>query len=334
MISNNQSILVIGGAGYIGSHIVLDLCDQGFDVTVFDNLSTGHKINIDSRAKFIEGDILNPDDLHSVFQFLVTTVFHFAALKAAGESMLEPGKYATANITGTINILNQMVESGVKNIIFSSTAAVYGMPEYLPVDENHPLNPVNFYGFTKLEIERLLHWYSKLKGIRYASLRYFNAVGYDLQGRIIGLERNPANLFPIVMETAAGIGESMQIFGDDYDTPDGTGIRDYIHVSDLASAHLKAMDYIINQQENLTLNLATGRGYSVLDVISQAQETTGNDISYKVVGRRPGDPAKLVAVSNLAKVKINWESEYSDIETILKSMWNIYHKHKASPIDL
>ena len=334
MISNNQSILVIGGAGYIGSHIVLDLCDQGFDVTVFDNLSTGHKINIDSRANFIEGDILNPDDLHSVFQSLFMTVFHFAALKAAGESMLEPGKYATANITGTINILNQMVESGVENIIFSSTAAVYGMPEYLPVDENHPLNPVNFYGFTKLEIERLLHWYSKLKGIRYASLRYFNAAGYDLQGRIIGLERNPANLLPIVMETAAGIGESMQIFGDDYDTPDGTGIRDYIHVSDLASSHLKAMDYIINQQENLTLNLATGRGYSVLDVISQAQETTGNDISYKVVGRRPGDPAKLVALSNLAKVKINWECEHSDIETILKSMWDIYHKHKAPPIDL
>ena len=248
--------------------------------------------------------------------------------------MLEPGKYAKANITGTINILNQMVDNKVQNFVFSSTAAVYGMPKYLPVDENHPLNPVNFYGFTKLEIERLLGWYSNLKGIRYASLRYFNAAGYDLQGRIIGLERNPANLLPIVMETATDIRNSMEVFGDDYDTEDGTGIRDYIHVSDLASAHLKAMDYIINQQENLTLNLATERGYSVLDVISQAQETTGNDISYKVVGRRPGDPAKLVAVSNLAKVKINWESEHSDIETILNSMWNIYHKHKAPPIDL
>ena len=334
MSVKNQSILVIGGAGYIGAHIELDLCDQGFDVTVFDNLSTGHKINIDSRANFIEGDILNPDDLHSVFQSLFTTVFHFAALKAAGESMLEPGKYATANITGTINILNQMVESGVENIIFSSTAAVYGMPEYLPVDENHPLNPVNFYGFTKLEIERLLGWYSNLKGIRYASLRYFNAVAYDLQGRIIGLERNPANLLPIVMETAAGIGESMQIFGDDYDTPDGTGIRDYIHVSDLATAHLKAMDYLQQKKDNLILNLATGEGFSVLDVINNAKKVTDADVPFKVVPRRPGDPAKLVAVSKLAKVKINWESEYSDIETILKSMWEIYLKHKAPPIDL
>ena len=334
MSYNNQSILVIGGAGYIGSHIVLDLCEKDYDVTVFDNLSTGHEINVDKRANFIHGDILHGDELKIVFEKSYDVIFHFAALKAAGESMLEPGKYATANITGTINILNHMLEFGVRNIIFSSTAAVYGMPEYLPVDENHPLIPINFYGFTKLEIERLLHWYSKLKGIRFVALRYFNAAGYDLQGRIIGLERNPANLLPIVMETAAGIGESMQIFGDDYDTPDGTGIRDYIHVSDLASSHLKAMDYIINQQENLTLNLATGRGYSVLDVIYQAQETTGNDISYKVVDRRPGDPAKLVALSNLAKVKINWESEYSDIETILKSMWEIYLKHKAQPIDL
>ena len=334
MISNNQSILVIGGAGYIGSHIVLDLCDQGFDVTVFDNLSTGHKINIDSRANFIEGDILNPDDLHSVFQSLFTTVFHFAALKAAGESMLEPEKYATANITGTINILNQMVENGVKNIIFSSTAAVYGMPEYLPVDENHPLNPVNFYGFTKLEIERLLHWYSKLKGIRFAALRYFNAAGYDPKRRIMGLERNPANLLPIIMETAVGIRKEMAIFGDNYDTLDGTGIRDYIHVSDLAKAHLKAMDYLQQKKDNLILNLATGEGFSVLDVINNAKKVTDADVPFKVVPRRPGDPAKLVAVSKLAKVKINWESEYSDIETILKSMWEIYLKHKASPIDL
>ena len=324
MSVKNQSILVIGGAGYIGTHIVLELCDAGYDVTVFDNLSTGHKINIDSRANFIEGDILNPDDLHSLFQSLFTTVFHFAALKAAGESMLEPGKYAAANITGTINILNQMVEIRVKNIIFSSTAAVYGMPEYLPVDENHPLNPVNFYGFTKLEIERLLHWYSKLKGIRFAALRYFNAAGYDLQGRIIGLERNPANLLPIVMETAAGIRESMRIFSDDYDTPDGTGIRDYIHVSDLASSHLKAMDYIINQQENLTLNLATGRGYSVLEVISKAKDITNSNFQFKIGQRRPGDTAKLIAVSKLAKNKIEWECEYSDIETILNTMWDVY----------
>ncbi len=328
MPSTNQSILIIGGAGYIGSHIVLDLCDSGYDVTVFDNLSTGDKINIDSRANFVQGDILNPHDLQSVFQSPFTTVFHFAALKAAGESMLEPEKYATTNISGTINILNQMLESGVQNIIFSSTAAVYGMPEYLPVDESHPLNPVNFYGFTKLEIERLLLWYSELKGIRFATLRYFNAAGYDLNGQIRGLERNPANLLPIVMEAAVGVRKEIAVFGNDYNTPDGTGIRDYIHVSDLASAHLKAMDYILQNNENLTLNLATGRGYSVLEVISKAKEITSTDIQFNIVKRRPGDPAELVAVSKLAKSKIGWECEYSEMKTILQSMWNVYKNQK------
>ena len=161
----NQTVLVIGGAGYIGSHIVLELCEQGYDVTVFDNLSTGHEKNIDPRARFIQGDIINQNDLSNIFQKDYSAVFHFAALKAAGESMLEPGKYAKANITGTINILNQMVDNKVQNFIFSSTAAVYGMPEYLPLDENHPLKPINFYGFTKLEIERILQRYSELKGI-------------------------------------------------------------------------------------------------------------------------------------------------------------------------
>ena len=213
-------------------------------------------------------------------------------------------------------------------IVFSSTAAVYGMPEYLPVDENHPLNPVNFYGFTKLEIERILQWYGKLTGIRYAALRYFNAAGYDLPGRIPGLERNPANLLPIVMETASGTRKYMQVFGDDYDTPDGTGIRDYIHVSDLASAHIKAMDYLMEEKDNLTLNLATGYGFSVLDVINQARAVTGNEISYEFVNRRLGDPAELVAVSKLAKKMINWECENSDIGAILESLWAVYNQKK------
>ena len=323
---NNQSILVIGGAGYIGSHIVLGLCQHDYDVTVFDNLSTGYEINVDSQAELVKGDILNIDELKNVFTKSYDVVFHFAALKAAGESMLEPGKYANANITGTINILNQMAKSGVQNIIFSSTAAVYGIPEYLPIDENHSLNPVNFYGFTKLEIERILFWFRELKGINFAALRYFNAAGYDPNGRITEIERNPANLLPIVMETAVGIRESMLVFGNDYDTADGTGIRDYIHVTDLASAHLKAMDYIIKKKENLTLNLATGRGYSVLDIIAQVKEVTDIDIPFKVVARRPGDLAELVAVSKLAQRMINWECKYSGIETILESMWTVYNK--------
>lgn len=328
MSSHKQSILVIGGAGYIGSHVVLELCELDYDVTVFDNLSTGNEINIDSRADMIKGDILNIDELKNVFTRSHDVVFHFAALKASGESMHEPGKYATANITGTINILNQMAERNVQNIIFSSTAAVYGMPEYLPIDENHPLNPINFYGFTKLEIERILFWFRELKKINFAALRYFNAAGYDPKGRITELERNPKNLLPILMETAMGIRKSMQIFGDDYDTADGTGIRDYIHVTDLASAHIKAMDYIINNQKNLTLNLATGIGYSVLDIIGQVKEITDIDIPFKVVGRRPGDLAEIVAVSELSKKRINWECEYSDIETILKSMWTVYNQKK------
>ncbi len=324
-----MNVLVIGGAGYIGSHTVLELCENGHSVAVFDNLSTGHLINIDSRAEFIQGDILNNDDLKDVFNGKFDAVFHFAALKAAGESMLEPGKYATSNITGTINILNQMVENNVTNFIFSSTAAVYGMPEYLPVDENHPINPINFYGHTKLAIENLLHWYSKLKGIRFGALRYFNAAGYDINGRIKGLEKNPANLLPIVLETAIGKRDSMDIYGDDYNTPDGTGIRDYIHVNDLATAHLRTLNYIVKTKENLTLNLATGKGYSVLEVIEKMQEIIGKNINYKIIDRRPGDPAELIAVSKLANEYLNWECNYSDIKTILQSMWDIYSQQKS-----
>ena len=319
-----MNVLVIGGAGYIGSHVALELCENGHDVTVFDNLSSGHLLNIDSRAEFIQGDILKNDDLKNVFTGKFEAVFHFAALKAAGESMLEPGKYATSNITGTINILNKMVENNIKCFIFSSTAAVYGMPEYLPVDEKHPINPINFYGYTKLAIENLLHWYSNLKGVRFGVLRYFNAAGYDMQGRIKGLEKNPANLLPIIMESAIGIQDTMDIYGDDYNTPDGTGIRDYIHVNDLAIAHVRALNYIMGKQENLTLNLATGKGYSVLEVIKNIQEIIGRRINYKIVDRRPGDPAELIAVSNLANEKLNWECKYSDINAILQSMWNVY----------
>ncbi len=326
MNAANKSVLVTGGAGYIGSHTVLELCGHGHDVTVFDSLRTGHEINIDPRAEFIRGDILNTDELKAVFSKSYDAVFHFAALKAAGESMLEPQKYSTANITGTINILNQMIEHDVKNIVYSSTAAVYGMPEYLPVDGGHSLEPINFYGFTKLEIERLLHWYSKLKGINYAALRYFNVAGYDLEGRITGLEKDPQNLLPIIMKTATGSRKSMQVYGDDYKTRDGSGIRDYIHVSDLATGHVKAMEYMMNQKKNLILNLATGSGYSVLDVIRQAGQVTGEVISHKVTERRPGDPAQVIAVSKLAKEQIGFECKYSDIKTILESMWNVYNQ--------
>jgi len=321
-----MNILVIGGAGYIGSHIVLELLDTGgHQVTIFDNLSTGSLKNIPDGVRFIEGDILNDADLAKAFESdTFDVVFHFAALKAAGESMDEPGKYAHHNITGSINILNAMMEYDVKKMIFSSSAAVYGYPEYLPIDENHPTKPVNFYGFTKLEIERILKWYSQLKDLRFAALRYFNAAGYDVKSRITEMEKNCANLLPIVMETAAGTREKVLIFGDDYDTNDGTGVRDYIHVNDLATAHIKAMNYLNNENKDLIVNLGTGIGYSVLDVINGTKNITKKAVPYQIVERRPGDPDELFAKSHDAEDLLDWKPIYSDLETLLKSMWEMY----------
>ena len=322
----DRSVLVIGGAGYIGSHLVLDLCDKGYDVTVFDNLSSGFEVNIDPRADFIKGDILNDGDLASLFKKKYLAIFHFAALKAVGDSMLDPMSYSKVNIFGTINILNQMVANNINFLIFSSTAAVYGKPQYLPLDEKHPLEPINYYGFTKLEMERLLKWYSSLKGINFAALRYFNAAGYDLDGRIVGLEKEPANLLPVVMETAIGLRKSISIFGNNYSTPDGTGIRDYIHVLDLVSAHKASLDYLLRSKSNIYLNLATGKGYSVLDVIKVAQSVTQKEIIYNFVDKRDGDCDQVVAKSNIAKKILDWDPKLSDMKQIIESMWNVYSK--------
>jgi UDP-glucose 4-epimerase len=323
-----MNILVIGGAGYIGSHIVLELLDTGgHQVTVFDNLSTGSLKNIPDGVRFIEGDILNDADLAKAFESDVfEVVFHFAALKAAGESMDEPGKYAHHNISGSINILNTMVQHDVKKMIFSSSAAVYGYPEYLPIDENHPTKPVNFYGFTKLEIERILKWYSELKDLRFAALRYFNAAGYDVQDRISEMEKNCANLLPIVMEAAAGTREKVMVFGDDYNTPDGTGVRDYIHVNDLATAHIKAMNYLEKENKDLIVNLGTGIGYSVLDVINGTKDITQKAVPYKIVERRLGDPDELFAKSHYAEDLLDWKPQHSDLATLIRSMWKMYKR--------
>jgi UDP-glucose 4-epimerase len=289
-----MNILVIGGAGYIGSHVTLELLDRGYDCTVYDNLSSGLRENIFPQAAFIHGDI---HDYPSLLDAMKTKVFdaliHLAASKAAGESMLNPEKYSHNNIAGTINILNAASAANIKNILFSSSAAVYGEPQYLPIDEKHPLDPQNYYGFTKLEIERILHWYEKLKGMRYASLRYFNAAGYDVKGRIKGLEQNPANLIPVIMETACGIRKELQIFGDDYDTPDGTCIRDYVHVNDLASAHCLSLDYIVKNNKSLVVNLGSKTGYSVKEVLEIARNITGKPIPHKIARRRSGDSTKL-----------------------------------------
>ena len=317
-----MKVLVTGGAGYIGSHVVLALCEEGNNVVVLDDLSTGNPEAVDKRALFIQGSTLNDNDLSKGLND-VDTVIHLAAFKAAGESMIHPEKYSHNNITGTITLINAMVKHGVNKFIFSSSAAVYGNPQYLPLDENHPLEPINYYGFTKLEIERILEWYGELKGLRFAALRYFNAAGYDSLGRITSLENNPENLIPVVMEVASGRREKMEVFGDDYDTDDGTGVRDYIHVTDLASAHVKCIEYL-NENTSLTVNLATGESHSVMDIINLTKEISGRDIPFDIVDRRPGDPAKLYASTNQAFKALNWEAEYSDLKTLLDTTWKVY----------
>ena len=317
-----MKILVTGGAGYIGSHVVLSLCDNGEDVVVLDDLSSGTQNAIDDRAKFILGSTLNKKDTDTALDG-VDVVIHLAAFKAAGESMLYPAKYSQNNIVGTINLINSMIDQDVNNFIFSSTAAVYGYPEYLPIDENHPLNPINYYGFTKLEIERILDWYNNLTGLKYAALRYFNAAGFDKEGRINHLEKNPQNLIPIVMEVASGFRKKLEVFGNDYDTKDGTGMRDYIHVTDLAKAHIKAIDYLIDH-DSLTINLATGDSHSVLDVIEMTKSITNKEILYDFVDRREGDPDQLFSSSSIASNILDWQPECSDLKSIIKDTWQVY----------
>jgi UDP-glucose 4-epimerase len=240
--------------------------------------------------------------------------------------MVKPEKYSLNNINGTMHLLNAAVEAHIPGIIFSSSAAVYGEPVYLPVDEQHPTRPENYYGFTKLEIERFLGWYEKLKGIRFAVLRYFNAAGYDVQGRIAGLEQNPANLIPVVMEAACGIREEVQVFGNDYDTPDGTGVRDYVHVSDLARGHVAALDYIQQHQHSLTVNLGSETGFSVLEILEAARRISGKPIPAKISGRRPGDPGTLTASAAYARKTLGWSARFSDLDTLVGSSWQAYRK--------
>lgn len=319
-----MKILVTGGAGYIGSHVVYELIDQGHDVTILDDMSLGLEENIDPRSIFVQGSTHSDSDLDSVLSVGFDGIIHLAAWKAAGESMTNPAKYAHNNLIGTINLLNACDRHGIKRFVFSSTSSVYGNPEYIPIDEKHPTEPISYYGETKLQVEKNLKWFSELKGIRFGVLRYFNAAGYDIKGRIKGRERNALNLIPIAMEVAAGIREKIQVFGDNYDTHDGTGVRDYIHVSDLATAHRKALNYISENDKDLLVNLATGEGHSVLDVINKSKEVSGKDIPFDIVGRRAGDPATVVAVSNRANKVLGWSTKYSDLDTLIRTTWDVY----------
>lgn len=322
-----MKVLVIGGAGYIGSHVVKELMAKGHEVTVFDNLSSGLIQNLFKKNEFIAGDILHPEDLDKTFARGFDAFIHLAAFKAAGESMIYPEKYSINNINGTLNILNAAVAHNCLNMVFSSSAATFGEPQYLPIDENHPKNPENYYGFTKLKIEEFMGWYDKLKNLKFAALRYFNAAGYDPEGVIYGLERNPANLLPVMMEVACGKRGKLKVFGSDYDTRDGTCIRDYIHVTDLASAHVLALEYIAKNKKSLTLNLGTGKGITVTEMLEATRRITGKEIPAEYVGRRAGDPAQLTASSKLAKEVLGWEPKYSDVDTLIKSTYDAYLKY-------
>ncbi len=325
-MSEKKKILVIGGAGYIGSHVVKALLANNFAVTVYDNMSTGQPCNLFTDANFVGGDIADEKKLHEVMAKGIDVVIHLAAKKAVGESMTNPQLYAQNNISGTINILNAMTDCGVKNIVFSSTAAVYGMPKYLPIDEQHPVEPMSFYGFTKAEIERVMDWYSKLKDFHYIALRYFNAVGYAADGSIRGKEKNPQNLLPIIMEVLSGKRKELQIFGNDYDTPDGTCIRDYIHVEDLATAHIAAVNELCARPVSHIINLSTGKGTSVLEMVHAAENVSGKKIPFKFAPRRSGDPAIVVADNSTARKILHWAPQYTDMKQIIQTTWNLEEK--------
>lgn len=324
-----MKVLVIGGAGYIGSHVVKALLASKHEVTVFDNLSTGQLCNLFPEAALITGDIRHADDIAAAFARGFDAAIHLAAFKAVGESMAEPEKYSVNNITGTLNILNAAGAHNCRNIVFSSSAAVFGSPEYIPIDEKHPTNPESYYGFTKLEIERFLGWYDTLKGIKYAALRYFNAAGYDPEGQLHGLEKNPQNLLPIVMEVACGWRKELQIFGQDYDSRDGTCVRDYVHVADLAVAHVNALKYISEHNESITVNLGSEKGVSVTEMVEAARRITGKPIPARYVDRRSGDASSLYATSALARKLIGWDPKYSDVDTLIASTWAVYRDAPA-----
>ncbi len=313
-------ILVVGGAGYIGSHVVHDLAEAGHRVVVLDNLSTGDRRNVPQGVSLVVGDLVEGDELDAVLADGIDVVFHFAARKAVGESMEYPHRYSRNNLIGTLRLLAAMRQHGVSRFVFSSSAAVYGSPRYLPIDEAHPCHPDNYYGYTKLAIEQNLDWFDRLTGLRYASLRYFNATGYDLRRRVTTREKETANLTPIVMEAVTGMRDRVNVFGGDYETRDGTCIRDYIHVNDLADAHLAAMDALLSGSDSMVLNLGTETGSTVLEMLEAATRVFGVEIAHDIVDRRAGDPAVLVASSAHARELLGWRPRHSDLDTVFDSM--------------
>lgn len=315
-----KNILVVGGAGYIGSHIVYDLNEAGYHVIVYDNLSEGHKEAV-AGNDFILGDINDTDTLNKVFEEnKIDAVMHFSAYAYVGESVEKPEKYYRNNVSATINLLSAMLKYNVKNFIFSSTCATYGIPIYTPIDEQHPQNPINPYGASKVMVERILSDYNKAYGLKYIALRYFNAAGAHHSGNIGEAHRIETHLIPLVLKTLTKERDSVQIFGTDYETPDGTCVRDYIHVCDLATAHKAALEMLLSGGESKCINLGTGVGISVREIISICEKVTGMKVPVVIVDRRAGDPPYLVASNKYAKEILNFNPKY-DIYDIIKTAW-------------
>jgi UDP-arabinose 4-epimerase len=312
-----MSILIVGGAGYIGSQTAKIVAGNNLRPVVFDNLVYGHRWAV-KWGPLVEGDLANPDQIErALVEHKVTAVIHFAAYAYVGESMTDPGKYFRNNVSGTINLLDAMVKAGVRDIVFSSTCATYGEPIAVPISEDHPQAPVNPYGESKLAVERILHWYAKAHGLRYAALRYFNAAGADPDGEV-GEDHAPeSHLIPLAVEAALGRGNTLQVFGTDYATPDGTAVRDYIHVADLADAHVLALAALAKGTPSLRLNLGTGRGHSVREVIAAVERVSGRKVPVREVGRRAGDPPALVADARRALAELAWTPKYPAIDVIV-----------------
>ncbi|MBP3041360.1 UDP-glucose 4-epimerase GalE [Bacillaceae bacterium Marseille-Q3522] len=324
-----MSILVLGGAGYIGSHAVYGLIETGYDVVVFDNLETGHKEAIHKDAAFYKGDMRNADDLRKVFKKeQIDGVIHFAANSLVGESMQNPLKYYDNNVHGAQVLLQVMIESNVKHIVFSSTAATYGEPKEVPITEVCVTNPTNTYGETKLAMEKMMKWCHVAHGIEFVSLRYFNVAGARHIGEI-GEDHHPeTHLIPLVLQVPLGQREFISIFGDDYDTPDGTCIRDYIHVEDLIDAHILALRYLQNGGKSDIFNLGSSQGFSVKAIIDAARDVTKHEIPAKIASRRAGDPSTLIASSEKAKKILGWQPKRTEIRQIIEDAWNW---HQVAP---
>lgn len=326
-----MNILIVGGAGYIGSVVTRLLFEKGFNVTVMDNLSLGHRAAVDKNILFLEGDMSHKKHLKEIFSsHPFDAVMHFAAYALVGESVKEPLMYYQNNVGNTVNLLRAMKEVSIPYFIFSSTAAVFGNPTKIPIDENHPQIPINPYGWSKSVVERILMDASAAGDFKYISLRYFNAAGAYPDGSIGEDHQNETHLIPLVLKTVLKEEPSdkpLNIFGTDYDTPDGTCIRDYIHVLDLAEAHIRALEHLKSGGESDVFNLGNGQGFSVLEVIQTAERVTGRKIPTQNVERRPGDPSTLVAGSDKIKKALGWKSKYAELETIIETAWKWHTTH-------